>query len=72
MSALVRHSFDKWQHNLVMKEVGAFRTKHLGFITTPMARCQQNFIENWEKSTGEVALVEPTVEQKPTVAAAAN
>jgi protein tyrosine/serine phosphatase len=48
MSAIVRHSMDGWDHSLVMKEVGNFRTRHMGFITTPMASCQQTFIQNWE------------------------
>ncbi len=58
MSALVRHSFDSWQHDMVVKEAGNFRTRHLGFITKPMARCRQNFIQHWESSTGEVALLQ--------------
>ncbi len=49
MSALVRHSMDGWEHGMVMKEVGNFRTRHLGFIATPMAGCQQTFIQQWER-----------------------
>jgi protein tyrosine phosphatase (PTP) superfamily phosphohydrolase (DUF442 family) len=48
MSALVRYSFDGWDHDRVMKEMHNFRNKHLGFIVMPMAGSQQHFIQHWE------------------------
>lgn len=50
MAALVRHSFDGWKLDLIMQEVGNFRTKHLGFITTRMAGGQQTFIRRWTET----------------------
>jgi protein-tyrosine phosphatase len=49
MAALLRHSLDGWDHDKIMKEVGNFRTKYLGFITVGMASCQQQFIKHWEE-----------------------
>lgn len=75
MSALVRYSMDGWDHKMVMQEVGNFRTKHLGFITTPMASCQQNFIQQWEKSTpakGYIAAAAPSTAAAPNTAAKAE
>jgi len=50
MAALVRHSFDGWDNDRIMKEVGNFRVKHLGFITTAMPSCQRDFIKHWEET----------------------
>jgi len=50
MSALVRHSLDGWNHNKIMKEVGNYRGKYLGFISVPMAACQRKFIQHWEET----------------------
>lgn len=54
MSAIVRYSLDGWKNDMIMKEVGSFKTRHMGFITTPMADCQQKFIRHWEDTTGRV------------------
>lgn len=48
MAALVRHSFDGWDNDRIMKEVGNFRVKYFGFIKTNMASCQRDFIKRWE------------------------
>lgn len=53
MSALIRHSFDGWNHDMLMKEVGNYRSKHLGFISVPMAGSQQKFIQQWEASADQ-------------------
>jgi tyrosine-protein phosphatase OCA1 len=49
MSALVRTSLDRWDHSQIMKEVGNFRKKYLGFIPVPMAGSQKRFIQHWEE-----------------------
>jgi protein tyrosine phosphatase (PTP) superfamily phosphohydrolase (DUF442 family) len=60
MSALVRRTLDGWDHNMIMKEVGNFRLKHLGFITVPMAGCQRKFIQHWEDTTEVLRLSPPS------------
>jgi protein tyrosine phosphatase (PTP) superfamily phosphohydrolase (DUF442 family) len=50
MSALVRHSFDGWDHDLVMKEVDNFRVRHLGLIKIGMVGSQRDFIRRWEEA----------------------
>ncbi len=67
MAALVRHSLDGWDHDKIMKEVGAFRIKRLGFLTTPMAGCQKQFIQRWEGTPGPA---QKTTAQPETATAA--
>ncbi len=55
MSALVRHTFDGWNHDMIMEEVRNFRSSHLFGIKTPMASCQQKFIQTWETTPGMLA-----------------
>jgi protein tyrosine phosphatase (PTP) superfamily phosphohydrolase (DUF442 family) len=52
MSAVIRFSLDKWDHNRIMREVNNFRNTRLGFIKIPMAIPQQRFIRHWEETTG--------------------
>ena len=68
MAAVTRHSFDAWDHERIMKEVGNFKMKHLGFIKMPMAGCQQDFIKHWE-DTPAVALRQAVVAVKTADAA---
>jgi protein tyrosine phosphatase (PTP) superfamily phosphohydrolase (DUF442 family) len=56
MSAIVRLSIDGWDQDKTMKEVGNFRIKHLGFISTSMPACQRNFLKSWK----ETSLVQQT------------
>jgi len=49
--------------------VGNFRTKHLGFITTPMASCQQNFLQQWEKSSPAKGYLTAAAPAAPAAAA---
>jgi protein-tyrosine phosphatase len=69
MSALIRRSFDGWDHNKIMKEVGNFRVKYLGFIKIPMASSQQKFIQHWEdKDLPQfIVLDKDKVDPKPPV-----
>ena len=50
MSAIVRYSFDGWDHKKIMEEMNNFRISHLGLIKTRMAGPQLAFIENWERT----------------------
>ena len=47
-SAVVRHSFDGWKHDEIMREMGNYRIKHFGFMKMPVPACQTNFIQKWE------------------------
>lgn len=51
MGALIRHSFDGWEHKQIVREIGAFRVSRLGLYRLPMARSQKAFILDWEKTT---------------------
>ena len=67
MSALVRHSFDGWDHKTIMNEVGNFRVAHLGLIKTRMNGNQTRFIEEWEtKHPGQWALADGKVAASET------
>src|SRR5579871_5902817 len=50
MSALVRHSLDGWDHDKIMAEVTNYRPKTWGFIPSPLAARQQQFIRHWEET----------------------
>jgi protein tyrosine/serine phosphatase len=52
MTAVIRCSLDKWDHNKIMREVNNFRNIRLGFIKIPMAMPQQRFIRHWEETNG--------------------
>lgn len=51
MAALVRHSFDGWDYDRIMKEVSHFRVTHLGLIKLRMVGSQKNFIRHWAETT---------------------
>jgi protein tyrosine phosphatase (PTP) superfamily phosphohydrolase (DUF442 family) len=61
MSAIVRHSFDGWDNKMLMKEVGNFRARHMGFITVPMEKCQRDFIQKWEEAVPPKGYLTPII-----------
>ena len=52
MCALVRSSFDRWDHKKIMKEAGNFHLKIVG-IDVPMVASQQRFIRSWEETADQ-------------------
>lgn len=52
MSALIRYSFDGWNHDSIQTEIRNFRTKRFWFLTfaPPMMPSQTRFLLNWEKN----------------------
>src|SRR5689334_13589506 len=47
MAALVRHSFDGWKYDQIMREVSNFRITHFGLVRVRMVGSQQSYIRNW-------------------------
>jgi protein tyrosine/serine phosphatase len=67
MSALIRYSFDGWNHDSIKTEIRNFRIKRFWFLTftLPMMPGQSRFLLHWEKSNPPGGYLIHTTENQP-------